>query len=746
LRVAASGGICDEGLKDAACGQLPPGFCSRWMVPLKLADGAVMGEWVAFAREDGEPDPDTIELASVYGSVIALGLKGLSEQSSLAARYQAVVVALTSALDARDEYTGHHSTEASGLAVQVARRMHLSEDQVDLVAQVAMLHDIGKLGVPTHILLKPGPLDQAELALMREHPVIGERILSGIPGLGEVAAAIRHEHERWDAGGYPDGLAGEQIPLASRIVFACDAWHAMISDRPYRPAMPAAKALDELREGAGSQFDPRVAQALLEILGDNAPPPACSPSESRDRALSRELSPLAADIGAEDLFVFRKVSGGVYSHLGGVGRGAGWAGNIELDSSQESHLHAAIASRQPKLIALERTGRIVGPYYARSALIVPCDDDCLVVFGSSTASMATADTDAAVKAADRARALVLDVSPAKRLADELEVMSAVREIMAVPGESMEETLEAIAARARNALSAEYAAVATIASEDVDLAVGVSAGAWSPSDPDAVTRALGAFAARLPELPLLCQDVAELPDAPEGFRSEDGVSSLHVLPIGSPAAAVIVVVHAVPGLRGFTALCQRVAQAMSDAADLVVRRAIAQQRLRSENAALAQRIGTDTLTGVASRAAWEEALFAEELHRGRSGSPVSVAIIDIDDLKVVNDEIGHAAGDELLRCCAGLLAGSVRATDVVARIGGDEFGVLLRYTDAEQAQTWCERLEAHLGSACSMDLRLSYGVSSVPPRESVADAVHDADRRMYEMKRLSRRGSRRPAEA
>jgi diguanylate cyclase (GGDEF)-like protein len=186
--------------------------------------------------------------------------------------------------------------------------------------------------------------------------------------------------------------------------------------------------------------------------------------------------------------------------------------------------------------------------------------------------------------------------------------------------------------------------------------------------------------------------------------------------------------------------------MSDAADLVVRRAIAQQRLRSENAALAQRIGTDTLTGVASRAAWEEALFAEELHRGRSGSPVSVAIIDIDDLKVVNDEIGHAAGDELLRCCAGLLAGSVRATDVVARIGGDEFGVLLRYTDAEQAQTWCERLEAHLGSACSMDLRLSYGVSSVPPRESVADAVHDADRRMYEMKRLSRRGSRRPAEA
>jgi hypothetical protein len=227
-------------------------------------------------------------------------------------------------------------------------------------------------------------------ALMREHPVSGERILSGIPGLGEVARAIRFEHERWDGRGYPDGLAGEQIPLVSRIVFACDAWHAMTSDRPYRSAMPHAEALRELHEGAGTQFDPRVAQALLEILGDDAAPPACSPSESRDRVLSVELTEIAQEICAQDLLVFRRITERLYSHLGGVGRGNGWAGNIELDSAHEHHLRAAISSGRPICIELEHTGRIIGPYYGRSAVIVPCADETVVVFGSPTDAVAGA--------------------------------------------------------------------------------------------------------------------------------------------------------------------------------------------------------------------------------------------------------------------------------------------------------------------------------------------------------------------
>jgi diguanylate cyclase (GGDEF)-like protein len=727
---------CDEQL-------LADGFRSCWSVPLSLVDGRALGMFVAYSRQSAPPTDETLQLSAAFGSVIALGLERLRRESGLAARYHAVVVALTTALDARDDYTGRHSTETSDLADRVGRRLGMTAPELEVLSQVAVLHDVGKLGISTEILLKPGPLEADEEARMREHPLIGERIISGIPGLAEVARAIRSEHERWDGCGYPDGLAGDQIPLVSRVVFACDAWHAMTSDRAYRPAMDDGAARGALRDGAGTQFDPRVAQALLQMLGDHAPPPACSPSESRDRALSEQLSLLAAELGAEDLFVFRKIAERIYSHLGGIGRGAGWAGNIELDSREERHLSASLESGEPICVALERTGRIVGPYYGRSAVLVPSDDETVVVFGSSTDALAGARGERAVALAERARALVIEVSPAKRLADELEVLAAVREITTVNADDVTETLSVIAARARTALSVEYAAVATIPAHGGDALVGCSGSGWEPSDPDAARRALRGFAAACESLPLLCQDLSDVPDAPIGFRHEDGVSSMHVLPIGSPAVAIMLVVHAEPGLRGFTALCQRVAGAMSDAAEVVVRRACAQERLQAENARLAEQVRTDALTGVASRAAWEEALRLQELHYGRNLAPVSVVIVDVDGLKAVNDRVGHAAGDELLRRCARLLADSVRATDMVARIGGDEFGVLLRYSDAEHSQAWSDRLQARLdddGNGSGIrSLPWSLGCASVPPHETVAAALAEADRRMYEVK-LARRAA------
>jgi diguanylate cyclase (GGDEF)-like protein len=736
LLCVASLGLPSEYLVELDPAQmLAHGFRSSWSVALTTTDGGVVGVFVALETDPVPPSAAVLELASAYGSRIALGLDRLRQESTLAARYQAVVVALTSALDARDEYTGRHSTETSELAVRVGARLGMSERECEVLAQIAVLHDVGKLGIPTDVLLKQGPLDGPEQTLMREHPVIGERILSGISGLGEVARAVRCEHERWDGHGYPDGLAGEQIPLAARVVFACDAWHAMTSDRPYRPAMPHAEAREEVRGGAGTQFDPRVAQALLEILGDHAPPPACSPSESRDRALARELTEIALEIGARDVFVFRRVADRLYSHLGGVGRGAGWAGNIELDSREEHHVRAALERGEPLCVELERTGRIVGPYWGRSAVVVPCDEETVVIFGSPTDSVAGACTERSAELAERVRALVVDVSPAKRLADELEVLAAVREITTVNADGMGETLVAIAARARASLSAEFAAVATIPSGDVDAGIGVDAGAWQPRDLGAAARALSRFAAGSTALPVLCQDVSGLEDAPEGFRQDDGVSSLHVLPIGTPAIAVLLVVHAEPGLRGFTALCQRVAAAVSDAAEAVIRRGIAQERLQAENARLGEQLRTDALTGVASRSAWEEALREEEEHGPSGRSPVAVVFVDIDGLKAVNDESGHGAGDELLCRCAALLAGSVRSTDLVARIGGDEFGVLLRYTDEDHARAWCAMLDALMEAA--RPLRWSLGCASVPARGSLAAAVAAADRAMYAAKSRAR---------
>ncbi|HEX5910184.1 MAG TPA: HD domain-containing phosphohydrolase, partial [Thermoleophilaceae bacterium] len=138
----------------------------------------------------------------------------------------------------------------------------LDEDEVANVRHAAELHDVGKVAVPDDILSKPGPLDDEEFAFIRRHTLIGERIISAAPALSEVARLVRSSHERWDGTGYPDGLAGEEIPLASRIVFAADAFDAMTSTRPYNTPRSADEAIRELRACAGTQFDPVVVEAF----------------------------------------------------------------------------------------------------------------------------------------------------------------------------------------------------------------------------------------------------------------------------------------------------------------------------------------------------------------------------------------------------------------------------------------------------------------------------------------------------
>ena len=170
------------------------------------------------------------------------------------------MVALAAAIDARDNYTHRHSEQVVALSCEVARRLGLPETDVDQVRDGAMLHDVGKVAIPNEILYKPGALTAAEWEIMREHPVIGERILRRTPELRAIAPIVRHEHERWDGGGYPDGLSGTDIPIGSRIIFACDAYSAMITARPYREPMSRDDALEELRRGAGTQFDPEVVE------------------------------------------------------------------------------------------------------------------------------------------------------------------------------------------------------------------------------------------------------------------------------------------------------------------------------------------------------------------------------------------------------------------------------------------------------------------------------------------------------
>ena len=182
--------------------------------------------------------------------------------------YRGTAFLLGDVVEADDEYTGIHSREVVELTLKVADELGLSGRERRDAEFAALLHDVGKVRIPNSIINKPGPLSDEERAVMERHTVEGERLLLRVGGLlGEIGRVVRSCHERWDGGGYPDGLAGEQIPLLARIVSCCDAYNAMTSDRSYRKALPQAVAVGELRSGSGSQFDPQVVDALVRALG-----------------------------------------------------------------------------------------------------------------------------------------------------------------------------------------------------------------------------------------------------------------------------------------------------------------------------------------------------------------------------------------------------------------------------------------------------------------------------------------------
>ena len=235
-------------------------------VPVRLRSGEMYG---TLCGVDTRPHPEFTERqAGLLRFLSELAAELIEDEISnpemrLLQAADAGVRTLLAALQARDFYTSSHSKQVVELASAVARRLGLDQGARRDVEQVALLHDIGKVGIPDAILQKQGPLDDQEWQLMRQHPIVGEHIIAGTPGLSRLAPAMRAEHERWDGSGYPDGLAGDQIPLASRITLACDALNAMTSDRPYRSAMTLDRAEHELRSCAGTQFDPQIIDVLL---------------------------------------------------------------------------------------------------------------------------------------------------------------------------------------------------------------------------------------------------------------------------------------------------------------------------------------------------------------------------------------------------------------------------------------------------------------------------------------------------
>jgi putative nucleotidyltransferase with HDIG domain len=186
--------------------------------------------------------------------------------------YRGTALLLRDLLEEDDEYTGHHTEDVVELSVGVAEELGVDEDTLREAEMGALLHDIGKIAVPDEIINKPGPLNDEEWAIMKTHTVEGERMLQQVGGLlSTVGVVVRASHERWDGGGYPDGLAGERIPVAARIISACDAFNAMTTDRSYRKALPLEVAIGELRKNAGTQFAPDVVDALIAVATRDLP-------------------------------------------------------------------------------------------------------------------------------------------------------------------------------------------------------------------------------------------------------------------------------------------------------------------------------------------------------------------------------------------------------------------------------------------------------------------------------------------
>ncbi len=223
---------------------------------IRLADSALY-----WAKEHGKNRvrlyrPAVVELAE---------LKRLAAGPDKAARYRAAA-SLAQAVDARDTYTGDHSDRVGDLAARVAKRVGLDPEQVELIRLAGQLHDLGKLAIPEELLRKPGALTDSERLVLQRHPQIGFRMLDSL-GVDPVAELVLRHHERWDGLGYPDGLAGEQIPIGARIIFVTDAYDAMTSDRSYRAKRSPQAALAEVHRCAGTQFDPTIVAAFTEELG-----------------------------------------------------------------------------------------------------------------------------------------------------------------------------------------------------------------------------------------------------------------------------------------------------------------------------------------------------------------------------------------------------------------------------------------------------------------------------------------------
>ena len=534
------------------------------------------------------------------------------DRSTLSDAEHAVVRALATALEARDASAREHSAAVHGLAVAVAGRLGVSPECLEEIRAVALLHDIGKIGLSDEILTKTTELSDPERELVREHPLLGERILRPFPGLAKVADAVRHVRERWDGSGYPDGLAGEAIPLPARVVQVCDAFDAMTIERPYRRALTRGAALERIASRAGTDFDASVTEALAACVAEGEPR-----SDAAAGALARTT-------------IWRDVD-------------LAWRHEAELRSLIAVTAAAAGAQRVEEVlsVAAEESRRALG---AASVSIVRLDP------GERLRTLATAK-----------EAALEGCAPAE---------------LPFPRPSLEHPRTQLVALDSAGSSPEVLARLRRLGQESALGVPI---VYEGTSWGSIVATSGPRAARL------------------GARQARFLEAIS----GQVAAAL--------GRFG----------------------------LFSRIAALAFE---DPLTGLANRRALDESVEAVVERALEAGDDVSLLFCDVDRLKEINDVFGHDAGDRALVQVAEVLSEVAGAEQgaLVARIGGDEFCVVITDASVEAARELAGRASDLLAELGPPAVTLSSGAASLRAgARDAADLFRAADAAQYAAKRAGR---------
>ena len=567
-------------------------------------------------------DDEDVAMLQTLANLVATAFENAEALARMRELYLASVRALAAAVDARDPYTRSHSARVAALARGIAEEMQLSADQVRRIQLGALLHDIGKIGVPDAILNKPGALSPDEWVIMRTHSMLGASIVHAVEPLRDLVPIVRMHHERYDGGGYPDELGGDLVPIEAYVVAAADAFEVIVSRRAYKPAQTVEHACAELLRCRGSQFHPAVVDAFLRLV-------------ERDRAQ-----------GAAQL---RRIAGILYEDIEDV-PGPGVLLEQFAASAQTHGRQLAILQR----LASEISAVLDIDDLAERLLRIICD-----AMGYENGFLLTLD--------DAGAHLVI--------------------------------------RAAVGPSGSYVG------QRLPRGQGIS---W------------------------WVVERGELQNVPDGrldprFYGPDEIRSVLCVPLQLGDERVGALGVESPRIAAFGREDEDLLTAVSHQVAAAVR--VAKLHHAAKTAA-----ATDALTGLPNRR-----IFFERLERevnGRDGEPLSVAILDANGLKALNDSFGHAAGDEALVRVGQILGAGVRDGDLVARIGGDEFAVLFAGAPILTAERIVRRLAEQvargtIGAGHQLPT-IAWGVADAIGETTVDALVEAADRAMYRHKQLMRR--------